>query len=103
MPAIEVNPAKDMTRALAIEARRLGMSSQMVSSHRRPHNRKTGCIPYYIAAAMPQEEGRRFGKRCSPGGARCVPLAAGGRGIPIPWLAEFSRPRQDLRHLRGES
>src|SRR5258708_24659224 len=55
MPAIEVNPAKDMTRALAIEARRLGMSAQMVSSHKRPHNRKTGCIPYYIAAAAPQE------------------------------------------------
>src|SRR5260221_9387369 len=58
MPAIEVNPAKDMTRVFATEARRLGMSAQMVSSHKRPHNRKTGCIPYYIAAAMPQEEGR---------------------------------------------
>src|ERR1700730_18058440 len=57
MPTMEVNPAKDLTRALATEARRLGTSAQMVSSHKRPHNRKIGCIPYYIAATMPQELG----------------------------------------------
>jgi len=56
MSVIEENPAKDMTCALATEARRLGTSAQMVSSHKRPHNRISGCIPYYIAAAMPQEQ-----------------------------------------------
>src|SRR5258705_10459075 len=46
------------------------MSAQMVSSHNRPHNRNSGRIPYYIAAALtrtPEEASWKpeFSERCA--------------------------------------
>jgi len=63
---IEVNHREGMTTGVGDRGQRLGMSAQMVSVAQEAAHRKTGCIPYYIAAAMPQRR-ERFGKRYSHG------------------------------------
>jgi len=97
---IEVNPRRHDT-SVGDRGQTL-VCRPRCSSHKRPHNRKTGCIPYYIAAAMPQEEEGALENVFT---GRCAMCAFGCRKPrnSYPMARRIFASAQDLRHLRGES